>query len=79
MAYVPKGSVKSSPIHRNRKPQEGFDMRTVRLYTKIGKELVDLNPFTCPFCDLILRDPFQLLECGCRYCQPCLGKLLERP
>ena len=79
MAYSPRDSFSSSTVNRNLKRKGGFNIGTAILYTKTGKELADLHPFTCPFCHLILRDPFQLLECGCRYCQLCLENLFEHP
>lgn len=49
------------------------------LCNKSGKVLTlsDRDALTCPSCILILRNPYQVISCGHRYCQDCLEKILQ--
>ena len=40
--------------------------------SSIFKQSDDLNHFTCRQCRRVLRDPVQLVGCGCRFCFSCV-------
>ena len=46
-----------------------------------GYQYEFLNPvpdkWTCPICHLALKDPAQLLGCGHRFCELCIGSVLR--
>ncbi len=67
-----------SVAKRATKASRGYDLKGAKVFTKAGKVLTDFVSFTCPLCKFILRNPHQLLECGCRYCQPCVDDLLNK-
>ena len=53
----------------------GYDLSSIVIYNKSGtKQLTedDIKTLHCSECSLLLRDPYQLINCGHRICKSCL-------
>ncbi len=61
-------------IHSN----EGFDVSNTTVYHPSGGEMrrSDIATLECPKCMKILREPVQLITCGCRFCAVCIDSML---
>ena len=56
----------------------GYNIASARLYTKSGNLIEDRESLLCGDCELLLRDPQQLLVCGTRICRTCLEERLKQ-
>ena len=58
----------------------GYKIGSASLYTKSGIliNVKDCESLLCGDCDLLLRDPQQLLVCGTRICRTCLEERLKQ-
>jgi late competence protein required for DNA uptake (superfamily II DNA/RNA helicase) len=58
----------------------GYDISSQSLYTKNGANMreSDTEALKCGLCFNVLRDPIQLLTCGCRYCNSCVHAMMEK-
>ncbi len=57
----------------------GYNVSNHILYTKIGSlRPTDVEALTCGICSKILREPMQLITCGCRFCNVCIQKIVLR-
>ena len=52
----------------------GYNINDTVVYSKDGHQLKlrDLAALQCPLCELVLRDPVQVITCGHRFCKDCL-------
>ena len=52
----------------------GYNLTDITVYNKTGKQLTedDLMTLHCSQCSELLRDPYQLINCGHRVCKSCL-------
>ena len=57
----------------------GIDILNVIVSNKSGKVLGEhyLTSIQCSHCKKLLREPYQLLECGHRVCKQCIPKLSQ--
>ena len=57
---------------------EGFDVSNTTVYHPSGGEMrrLDIATLECPKCTKILREPVQLITCGCRFCAVCIDSML---
>ena len=54
----------------------GYDVGTATVYSIQGPlKPPDLAALTCSICQLILREPKQVIVCGHRYCKQCIEQL----
>ena len=53
---------------------KGIDIKGAKVFNKAGKKLedYDIENLHCSYCHLLLRDAYQLIGCGHRYCSPCV-------
>lgn len=58
----------------------GVDKLDAILYNKTGQPLGanEIKSLECPYCNMLLRDPQQLLTCGHRYCKSCLERVKNK-
>lgn len=56
----------------------GFDVANTIVYNQSDTKLrrADIATLECPKCTKILRDPVQLITCGCRFCTVCIDSIL---
>lgn len=55
----------------------GYDVGSATLYNKAGKlRANEKETLSCQRCDKLLRDPMQLITCGCRYCKSCVKTII---
>ena len=55
----------------------GYDIGEATLYNKSGKvKSVEVEMLSCQKCRKLLREPVQLITCGCRYCRSCLNSIM---
>ena len=55
----------------------GYDVGSATLYNKAGKlRASEKEMLSCQRCDKLLRDPMQLITCGCRYCKSCVKTII---
>lgn len=55
----------------------GYHVGDRQVYTKDGNvRSSDVEALKCGLCSKILRDPVQLISCGCRYCNTCIQQLV---
>ena len=55
----------------------GYHIADREVYTKDGNvRSSDVEALKCGLCLKILRDPVQLISCGCRYCNTCVQQLV---
>ena len=56
----------------------GYNIGTRSLYTQSGGlRSSDTEALKCGLCFNVLRDPVQLITCGCRYCNTCVQGLTD--
>ena len=68
-------------IHSPQLPtQGGYDVIDTTVYNSSGAKMRqnDILALECPICLKILRNPVQLITCGCRYCTSCIDRLLAK-
>jgi len=58
----------------------GYDISETTVYHPSGAKMKsqDISNLECPKCTKILREPVQLITCGCRYCTRCIDSLLAK-
>ena len=63
------------PIQKHR----GIKLYGAQVYSKTNKTMgqSDLEGLICSKCNLLLRDPMQLINCGHRYCCPCIKEYVQ--
>ena len=73
--FVSRDQPEDMSIHSN----EGFDVSKTTLYNSSGGEMriSDIATLECPKCMKILREPVQLITCGCRFCTVCIDSMLN--
>lgn len=56
----------------------GYNVASRPLFTKNGgMRATDMEALKCGICFNVLRDPVQLITCGCRYCNTCVQALMD--
>ena len=67
------------PMVKSHSEIGGYNVPSIRLYSKTGSSMRkgDTEGLKCGICSGILRDPVQLLTCGCRYCQSCIQDQID--
>ena len=54
----------------------GYCIASQTLYVKGGAvRSSDIEALTCGICSKILREPIQIIMCGCRFCNVCMEGL----
>lgn len=56
----------------------GFDVSNTNVYHPSGVKMKkqELDTLECPRCTKFLREPVQLITCGCRFCTVCIDSML---
>ncbi len=56
----------------------GFDVSNTNVYHPSGIKMKkqELDTLECPRCSKFLREPVQLITCGCRFCTVCMDSML---
>ena len=69
----------SSPSDSVASPRSGgYDIGDAALYNTSGKvKPTELKMLSCQRCRRVLREPMQLITCGCRYCKSCLKSIMD--
>ena len=72
-------TMKHIPLHSMSQPSGGFDVSNTTVYHPTGNKMrrADIKALECPKCSKILREPVQLITCGCRYCTSCIDEMLS--
>ena len=59
------------------KASGGYEVGNLSLYSKSGRvKTAELKMLSCQQCRKLLRDPVQLITCGCRYCKSCVKAIM---
>ena len=65
----------SSKLDMDYQPKfnKGYSIGDAAVYSKNSQvKPSDLAALQCPLCELVLRDPVQVINCGHRFCKGCL-------
>ena len=55
----------------------GYEVGEHSLYSKSGRvRSAELKMLSRQQCSKLLRDPVQLITCGCRYCKSCVKAIM---
>jgi len=57
----------------------GYDTSATTVYSQLGQlKKAQLQALQCSACQLILREPMQVIACGHRFCRCCIQTVMDQ-